>query len=127
RLRRVDACQVDSDAVVVAAGAADLRLADVEGVDTLVDHRNGSLLHVGAALARREVGERVIDVSTAGQVQALVEVKLPAAEVGRQTRQVALQWVMVREAIDVTGAVDEQRKHKDGDHEQADGPAEDYV
>jgi hypothetical protein len=54
-----------------------------------------------------------------------VEVELPAAEVGRQPLDVTLEREVVGDPKDVSGAVDKERKHQDGDHEKSDWPAED--
>src|SRR5438132_3985656 len=70
----VDAGQIDGDAVVVRARAADLRLAHVQRVDAFVDDGDGPLLHFGAALACREVRQLIVDVGATRQVETTVEV-----------------------------------------------------
>ena len=102
-----DSGKVDGDPIVVVAGATHLRLAHAKGVDALEDDRDGPLLNVGARLAGREVGEQVVDVRSTGQVQALVDVNLPAAEVRGQARHASGERIVVHDPVDVAGPVDE--------------------
>ena len=125
RLVGGDPGEVDGDAVVVRARAADLGLADTQRVDALGDDGDGLLLHVGSRLPDREVRELVVDMCPAGQVEALVEVQLPAAEVGWQAGNVSGERIVVRDAVPVAGPVDEQREKEQPDDEQPNGPAED--
>jgi len=125
RLVSGDAGEVDGDAVVVRTRAPDLGLAHTQGVDALGDDADRPLLHGGPRLAWREVRQLVVDVGPTGEVQALVEVELPAAEVGRQPRSVAGQRIVVGDPVDVAGPVHEQREEEDAHDEQPNRPAED--
>src|SRR5665213_18655 len=120
-----DPCKVDGDPVEVTASSPDLRLAHSKRVDTLGDHVDGPLLDIRAGLSWRKVDQLVVDVGPTRQVETFMNVKLPAAEVGRQAGHVPGQRVVIRDPVEVAGPVDEKGKQQDRYDDQPNGPAED--
>ena len=79
--------QLDHDPV--AAQRRHQRLVDAQAVDAAVDDRDLFGLHVGGRAARGQVFEAQLHVGAALDVEALVDVELPVAEVRRQVRRVS--------------------------------------
>src|ERR1700682_2211199 len=117
--------EVDCDPVVVGASPTNFRLADAQSVHALVDHVDGPLLDVGARLSGRKVDQPVVDVRAAREVEASVDVELPATEVRRQAGDVTRQRVVVGYAVDIAGPVNKEGKGQHQDDEHTNGPAED--
>src|SRR5689334_15273820 len=98
-------------------------LAHAQGVHALLDHLDEPLLDRLPILARWKIGELELDVGTALEVETVVHVERPAAEVWRQPRHRSGQRVVVHHAVDVAGTVHKQRERQKDDDDGSDEPA----
>src|ERR1041385_5302333 len=78
----------------------------------------------GAAGAGGDLPIRGRQRRASGQVEALVDEELPAAEVGRQASDVPGRRIVVDEPVNVARAVHEEREQQQADDDDSDGPAQ---